>query len=129
MPVGRIVLAPLPTPLGLLDYLAQNLPVPVELLDLANVFDLSRTPELKAPENQARYFVALGAALRGTRDQARRMHSLGHNVWLIRWIAFVYAGFWGGVAGLLKVMPNLLSIAGTVQAAQRPPQAAPPPKP
>ena len=65
MPVGRIVLAPLPTPLGLLDYLAQNLPVPVELLDLANVFDLSRTPELKAPENQARYFVALGAALRG----------------------------------------------------------------
>ena len=45
--------------------LAQNLPVPVELLDLANVFDLSRTPELKSPENQARYFVALGAALRG----------------------------------------------------------------
>ena len=65
MPIGRIVLAPLPTPLGLLDYLAQNLPVPVELLDLANVFDLSLTPELQTPENQARYFVALGAALRG----------------------------------------------------------------
>jgi len=44
-----------------------------------------------------------GAALRGTRDQARRMSVLGHNVWLIRWITFVYAGFWGAVAGLLFV--------------------------
>jgi branched-chain amino acid transport system permease protein len=44
-----------------------------------------------------------GAALRGTRDQARRMSALGHNVWLIRWITFVYAGFWGGVSGLLFV--------------------------
>jgi len=32
---------------------------------LASVFDLSLTPELRAPENQARYFCALGAALRG----------------------------------------------------------------
>jgi branched-chain amino acid transport system permease protein len=44
-----------------------------------------------------------GAALKGTRDQARRMSALGHNVWLIRWITFVYAGFWGGVSGLLFV--------------------------
>ncbi len=44
-----------------------------------------------------------GAALRGTRDQARRMSALGHNVWLIRWITFVYSGFWGAVAGLLFV--------------------------
>src|SRR4029077_16732430 len=44
-----------------------------------------------------------GATLRGTRDQARRMNALGHNVWLIRWITFVYAGFWGAVAGLLFV--------------------------
>jgi branched-chain amino acid transport system permease protein len=44
-----------------------------------------------------------GAALRGTRDQPRRMGALGHNVWLIRWVAFVYAGFWGAVAGLLFV--------------------------
>ena len=65
MPVQRIVLATLPAPLGLRDYLAQNLQVPVEMLDLASVFDLSLTPELKVPENQARYFVALGAALRG----------------------------------------------------------------
>jgi branched-chain amino acid transport system permease protein len=47
-----------------------------------------------------------GAALRGTRDQARRMNALGHNVWLIRWITFVYAGFCGGVSGLLFVYYN-----------------------
>jgi branched-chain amino acid transport system permease protein len=45
----------------------------------------------------------LGVALRGTRDQPRRMAALGHNVWLIRWITFVYAGFWGAVSGLLFV--------------------------
>jgi branched-chain amino acid transport system permease protein len=49
---------------------------------------------------------AFGSCLRGTRDQARRMTALGHNVWMIRWITFVYAGFWGGVAGLLYVYYN-----------------------
>jgi branched-chain amino acid transport system permease protein len=44
-----------------------------------------------------------GASLRGTRDQARRMGMLGHNVWMIRWIAILIAGFWGTVAGLLYV--------------------------
>ena len=50
-------------------------------------------------------FVAspFGAALRGTRDQPRRMSALGHNVGMIRWITFVYAGFWGAVSGLLFV--------------------------
>jgi branched-chain amino acid transport system permease protein len=45
----------------------------------------------------------LGAALRGTRDQPRRMAALGHHVWMVRWIAFVYSGFWGAVSGLLYV--------------------------
>jgi len=47
-------------------------------------------------------FVAspFGAALRGARDQSRRMSALGHDVWLIRWITFVYSGFWGAVSGL-----------------------------
>jgi branched-chain amino acid transport system permease protein len=45
----------------------------------------------------------LGAALKGTRDQARRMSALGHDVWLIRWVTFVYAAFWGAVSGLLFV--------------------------
>jgi branched-chain amino acid transport system permease protein len=53
-------------------------------------------------------FVAspLGAALRGTRDQPRRMSVLGHNVWLIRWITFVYSAFWGAVSGILFVYYN-----------------------
>jgi branched-chain amino acid transport system permease protein len=45
----------------------------------------------------------LGVALKGTRDQPRRMSALGHDVWLIRWVTFIYAGFWGGVSGLLFV--------------------------
>jgi len=47
-----------------------------------------------------------GATLRGTRDQPRRMSALGYDVWLIRWITFVYAGFWGAVSGLLFVYYN-----------------------
>jgi branched-chain amino acid transport system permease protein len=47
-----------------------------------------------------------GAALRGTRDQPRRMSALGHDVWLIRWITFIYSAFWGAVSGLLFVYYN-----------------------
>jgi branched-chain amino acid transport system permease protein len=47
-----------------------------------------------------------GAALRGTRDQPRRMSALGHDVWMIRWITFVYSAFWGAVSGLLFVYYN-----------------------
>jgi branched-chain amino acid transport system permease protein len=47
-----------------------------------------------------------GASLQGTRDQPRRMSALGHNVWLVRWAAFVIAGFWGGVSGVLYVYYN-----------------------
>jgi len=48
-----------------------------------------------------------GAALQGARDQPRRMRMLGHNVWLIQWLAFVLAAFWGSIAGLLYVYYNL----------------------
>ena len=47
-----------------------------------------------------------GASLRGTRDQARRMTALGYNVWLIRFVAFLFSGFWTGVAGLLFIYYN-----------------------
>jgi branched-chain amino acid transport system permease protein len=63
-----------------------------------------------------------GAGLRGTRDQARRMAALGHNVWRVRWLTFVYAGFWGGVAGLLFVYyhkyihPTSLSLTSSAEA-------------
>ncbi len=62
-----------------------------------------------------------GAALKGTRDQPRRMSALGHHVWMIRWITFVYAGFWGGVSGLLFVYyhkyihPVSLSLANSAE--------------
>jgi MSHA biogenesis protein MshI len=61
--VSKLVLAPLPK-CGLHDYLASNLYMPVELLDLASVFDLSRTPDLAQPAHQHRHFLTLGAALR-----------------------------------------------------------------
>ena len=47
-----------------------------------------------------------GAALRGTRDQPRRMNALGYNVWLTRFLAFLFSGFWTGVAGLLFLYYN-----------------------
>jgi branched-chain amino acid transport system permease protein len=49
---------------------------------------------------------SFGSSLRGVRDQPRRMAALGFNPWMIRWITFIYAGFWGGIAGLLYVYYN-----------------------
>src|SRR5437867_11930993 len=53
-------------------------------------------------------FVAspFGASVRGTRDQPRRMNALGYHVWMIRFLAFLYSGFWSGVARLLYVYYN-----------------------
>ena len=53
-------------------------------------------------------FVAspFGAALRGARDQPRRMTALGYNVWLTRFLAFLFSGLWSGVAGLLYLYYN-----------------------
>ncbi|SCX72519.1 branched-chain amino acid ABC transporter permease [Variovorax sp. EL159] len=63
-----------------------------------------------------------GASLRGTRDQPRRMSALGFNVWLIRWSAFVLAGFLAAVAGILDVYlnkfvsPEVVSLSLSAQA-------------
>jgi branched-chain amino acid transport system permease protein len=53
-------------------------------------------------------FVAspFGASVRGTRDQPRRMSALGYHVWMIRLLAFLFSGFWSGVAGLLYLYYN-----------------------
>lgn len=65
---------------------------------------------------------AFGSSLTGVRDQPRRMAALGFNPWLIRWITFVYAGFWGGISGLLYVYyhkyihPTSLSITSSAEA-------------
>src|SRR3989442_15707424 len=42
-----------------------------------------------------------GASVLGTRDQPRRMNALGYHVWMIRFLAFLFSGFWSGVAGVL----------------------------
>ncbi len=47
-----------------------------------------------------------GATVRGTRDQPRRMTALGFHVWLIRFLAFVFSGFWTGIAGLFFLYYN-----------------------
>jgi branched-chain amino acid transport system permease protein len=65
---------------------------------------------------------AFGSSLKGVRDQPRRMAALGFNPRLVRWITFVYAGFWGGVSGLLYVYyhkyihPTSLSITSSAEA-------------
>jgi branched-chain amino acid transport system permease protein len=65
---------------------------------------------------------SFGSSLKGVRDQPRRMAALGFNPWMIRWITFVYAGFWGGVSGLLYVYyhkyihPTSLSTTSSAEA-------------
>ncbi|GAC1542723.1 MAG: branched-chain amino acid ABC transporter permease [Myxococcales bacterium] len=71
----------------------------------------------------SRLFVrsALGAGLQGVRDQPRRMQALGWNVWMIRFIAFVAAGFWSAVAGVLFVdynqfvSPHVLALTNSAE--------------
>jgi branched-chain amino acid transport system permease protein len=65
---------------------------------------------------------AFGASLKGVRDQPRRMAALGFDPWLIRWITFIYAGFWAGISGLLYVYyhkyihPTSLSTTSSAEA-------------
>jgi len=67
MPVTRVVVAPAPEALGLLEYLSAHLPLTVEPLDLNQVFDLTHVPALaQSPALQARCLVPLGAALRSS---------------------------------------------------------------
>jgi len=42
-----------------------------------------------------------GVALQGIRESETRMRSLGYNTWLYKYIAFVVAGLFAGVAGIL----------------------------
>ncbi|MBS0308668.1 MAG: agglutinin biogenesis protein MshI [Proteobacteria bacterium] len=49
---------------GLQRYLADNLHLQVELLDVGSIFDISRTPSLRDIVSQQRFFLTLGAALR-----------------------------------------------------------------
>jgi len=48
----------------------------------------------------------LGAALMGTRDQARRMNALGYHVWAIRFWASIFSGLLTAFSGILFVYYN-----------------------
>jgi branched-chain amino acid transport system permease protein len=62
-----------------------------------------------------------GVSLTGTRDQPRRMSALGYHVWLIRCLAFLFSGFWSGIAGLLYcyynqfISPHLLGLTASAE--------------
>lgn len=62
--LAKLLLAPLPNGEGLREYLAANLYLPVESLNMADVLDISAVPELERTEYQSLCFAALGAALR-----------------------------------------------------------------
>lgn len=62
--LSRVLLAPLPRPMAMEEFLRSNLMLPVEKLDLADCFDLSLTPELLQEGSQAQFFTALGSCLR-----------------------------------------------------------------
>lgn len=63
--IAKLVLAPLgDQATDLPRYLAANLYIPVEELNLETVLDIGKVPELKSLDMQQRYFMAIGASLR-----------------------------------------------------------------
>jgi branched-chain amino acid transport system permease protein len=62
-----------------------------------------------------------GASLRGSRDQPRRMTALGYDVWMIRFLACVFSGFWSGIAGILFfyynqfISPHALALSDSAE--------------
>ncbi|TMH31471.1 MAG: hypothetical protein E6H58_12300 [Betaproteobacteria bacterium] len=71
MPISRVVVATAPEAPGLHEFLATQLAIPVEALDLNQVFDLTRVPALaQSLALQARCLVPLGAALRSAKVAA-----------------------------------------------------------
>ena len=79
----------------------------------------SSSPSPRWPSSSPR---RSGPAVRGTRDQPRRMNALGYHVWLIRFLAFLLSGFWTGVAGVLYlyynqfVSPQAVALAASAEA-------------
>lgn len=62
--ITRVLLAPCRDGVALADELRSFLYIPLDLVDLAQVLDLSAVPALADPILQGRHFVTLGAALR-----------------------------------------------------------------
>jgi MSHA biogenesis protein MshI len=61
--VSKLLLAPTGVE-GLHEHLAGNMYMPVEAMELGDVFDLGKQPELQDVAQQQRFFLTLGAALR-----------------------------------------------------------------
>ena len=102
--------------------LARPLPFGLDLNQATPFYYFTLVIGVAAIWMMARFVASpFGATLRGTRDQPRRMSALGYDVWLIRWVTFVYAGFWGAVSGLLFVYyhkyihPVSLSLANSAE--------------
>jgi branched-chain amino acid transport system permease protein len=67
-----------------------------------------------------------GAALKGTRDQPRRMNALGYHVWAIRFWACLLSGLLTAVAGMLFVYyTQFISPQTTALTASRPRTGSP----
>jgi MSHA biogenesis protein MshI len=64
VPIAKLLLAPLPQDIGLQQYLASNIDVPVETVDLGTVMDFPDVPELEHPARQSQCLQTIGAALR-----------------------------------------------------------------
>jgi MSHA biogenesis protein MshI len=64
VPLIKLLLGPLPLEVGLTQYVASNVDLPVEAIDLSSVMDFGAAPKLKQIIYQARYLWTLGAALR-----------------------------------------------------------------
>ncbi|MBB5198410.1 agglutinin biogenesis protein MshI [Glaciimonas immobilis] len=63
--LSKLVLSPMGAEGAALEnYLSTNLYIPVEILNLDTILDFSKVPTLNDTENQQRYFITLGAALR-----------------------------------------------------------------
>ena len=56
-----------------------------------------------------------GHALVGIRESESRMRTLGYNCWLHKYICFVIAGFFSGVAGVLFIFYNLFMSPATLE--------------
>src|SRR3990170_32350 len=63
-----------------------------------------------------------GASWRGIRDSEVRMQAVGYNTWLHKYVAYVVAAFFAGIAGVLNasltgfVSPDALSIGNSATA-------------
>lgn len=55
-----------------------------------------------------------GCGLQGIRENEIRMRTLGYNIWLHKYIAFLTSGLFGGVAGILYIHFNGVITPGSV---------------